>query len=169
MGGHVVGCKSNPNRYIFTDSHREKLSLAACGGGHPQSEKSKLKISKGMKLAVKEGRAVGWKNHHKLKNSYAENFFIEVINNEFNNKNYTKEYRMGKYSIDFAWPDLKLAIEIDGSQHNFPDRKKSDKLKDKYLKSNNWKVLRIKWIELFHETKRYISIAKNFIDSASFA
>ena len=40
---------------------------------------------------------------------------------------------MGKYSIDFAWPDLKLAIEIDGSQHNFPDRKKSDKLKDKYL------------------------------------
>ena len=170
LGGHTINCKSNPNRYIMTQEHRQKLSLVQIGRpGHKPSEEVKKKISASMKLAIKEGRAAGWKNHHKLKNSYAEDFFIKVIKNEFDNKNFIKEYRMGKYSIDFAWPDLKLAIEIDGKQHEFPDRKKSDKLKDKYINDCGWKVLRIKWIDIFHEPKKYISIAKIFIDNASLA
>lgn len=169
LGGHTINCKLNPNKYICSDEHRKRLSISLKGKGHPQTEESKLKISRGMKKAIKEGRAFGWKNHHMLKNSYAEDFFIKVIHNEFDNKNYIKEYRIGKYSIDFAWPDLNLAIEIDGSQHEYPERKRSDKLKDQFLKENGWKVLRIKWKDIFKNTKKYIKLAKNFIDNAEFA
>ena len=166
MGGHTINCKSNPNKYTMTNEHKLKLSLVKVGRpGHKHTTKQRKNISNGMILAVKEGRAVAWKNHHKLKNSYAEDFFIKVINNEFNNKKFVKEYRMGKYSIDFAWPELKLGIEIDGQQHEFPERKKSDRLKDTYLSENGWKILRIKWKDMFQNT----NIAKTFIDNAVLA
>ena len=40
---------------------------------------------------------------------------------------------------------LNIALEIDGKQHEYADRKESDKKKDKYLIDNGWKVSRIKW------------------------
>jgi len=39
----------------------------------------------------------------------------------------------------------KLALEIDGKQHSYPDRKVSDEKKDSYLLNEGWKVCRIKW------------------------
>ena len=33
------------------------------------------------------------------------------------------------------------------------------------LEKNNWKYLRIKWKEMFNDTKKWIQIAKEFIDS----
>lgn len=32
------------------------------------------------------------------------------------------------------------------------------------LAKNGWKVLRIKWVDMFHEPKKYIKIAKDFIE-----
>lgn len=43
---------------------------------------------------------------------------------------------MFPYFIDFAFVDLKIAIEIDGSQHLLKDRKQRDELKDKLLTNN---------------------------------
>ena len=36
--------------------------------------------------------------------------------------------------------------------------------KDEFLAKNGWKVLRIKWVDMFHEPKKYIKIAKDFIE-----
>jgi len=115
--------------------------------GKPLSEETKKKISDSMKKAHKEKRAhnIGecrWNN----KPSYPESFFIKVIQNEFFDKKYTREYPFFKYSIDFAWVDKKLAIEIDGEQHETDiQQKHSDMRKDELLKENGWNILRIKW------------------------
>ena len=90
---------------------------------------------------------------------------INVIENEFNDKNYIFQYRVNKYSLDFAWPLKRIYIEIDGSQHE--KNKNYDNIRDTKLKSLGWTVLRIKWIDLFHETKKYINIMKNFVDNAN--
>lgn len=129
----------------------------------------KKQISKSMKKAHKEGRANNWQDSKKYhNNSYPEKFFEKVIENEFNDKNYTREYRVGPYAIDFAWVDKKLAIEIDGKQHKYEENLIRDKNKDNFLKKDDWKILRIEWKKLFNNTQKYIKITKNFVDNCEF-
>lgn len=135
--------------------------------GQKLSEEHKQKISKGMKIAHEENRAwnIGqsrWNNEQ----SYPEKFFEKVINNEFEDKNYKTEYSLGRYSLDFAWEEKKKCIEIDGSQHQrFQEVIERDQRKDLLIGEKGWEVLRIKWTDMFHETKKYIKIAKDFIDN----
>jgi len=133
---------------------------------HAQSEETKRKISQSMKKAHAEGRAwnIG-KNRWNNKPSYPEEFFMKVIKNEFEDKDFQREYSIGIYSADFAWVEKKRIIEIDGDQHFKEEYSKRDKRKDEYLKSVGWEVLHIVWKELFHNPKDKILLAKNFIDN----
>lgn len=101
-----------------------------------------------------------WNNEQ----SYPEKFFSLVIENEFDEKNYRTEFSIGKYALDFAWVDKKKAIEIDGEQHyRFEEYRVRDNKKDQLCEELGWKILRIRWIEMFKNTKEWIQIAKNFI------
>lgn len=132
----------------------------------PISDETKLKISESMKKAHKEGRAwnIGksrWNNEP----SYPEKFFMQVIENEFKNKEYEREYPVHIYSIDFAWTKLKKAIEIDGDQHQrFKEYIDRDNRKDECLKSEGWEILRLSWKEFMRDTKGSIEKAKRFIE-----
>lgn len=129
------------------------------------SDEHKKAISEGMKKAHIEGKAwnIGmsrWNNEP----SYPEKFFMKVIKNEFEDKDYQREFPFGIYSFDFAWPHLMKAIEIDGEQHErFIEYKERDQRKDIYAAENGWKVLRISWKEFYNDTKYWIQISKNFI------
>lgn len=89
-----------------------------------------------------------WNNkgaeYRKRNPSYPERMFIKFLDeNGYSEKFYIeREYPVYPYFIDFAFVDLKLAIEIDGSQHLLPERKESDQKKEKLLFENGWKVLR---------------------------
>lgn len=48
------------------------------------------------------------------------------------------------YLLDFALPDQKINIEIDGSSHNQRKRMQRDFIRDTYLRSLGWKIVRIK-------------------------
>ena len=50
-----------------------------------------------------------------------------------------RQYRVEGYILDFYAPSLKLAIEIDGGQHN---QNPSDKIRDEYLTQHDVKILR---------------------------
>ena len=88
--------------------------------------------------------------------------------NEFEDKNYIYEYPVGIYSLDFAWPCKKLCIEIDGKQH-YEDihTQERDKRKNEFLIKNGWKILRIKWTDLYHQSKEYLKQAKVFVDTSN--
>ncbi|MCX7831066.1 MAG: endonuclease domain-containing protein [Acidobacteria bacterium] len=49
---------------------------------------------------------------------------------------------IGNYIVDFYCHKAKLAIELDGSQHYFGNKKKKDFVRDHYLNSLGIKVLR---------------------------
>ena len=67
--------------------------------------------------------------------SYPEEQFIKfLIEKGYSSKFLIKrEFSVFPYYIDFAFVDLKIAIEIDGSQHLEKSRMEKDKLKDKLL------------------------------------
>ncbi len=162
----MFGKKSN-NQYsygcIMSEETKNKISDSL--SGIPLKESCKKKISESMIKAHKSGKAwnIG-KSRWNNKKSYPEIFFTKVIENEFLDKNYISEFNVGIYSIDFAWVDKKLAIEIDGEQHQrFQDIIDRDKRKDDFLIMNEWKVLRIKWKDICNESKKWINIAYNFI------
>lgn len=159
LGGHLNTCQDNPKSEIVKENLSKSLT------GKSMSECSKKKISESMIKAHSEDRA--WNigaNRKKSKPSYPESFFIKVIENEFSDKNYERELQMGRYSLDFAWEHKKKAIEIDGEQHErFIEYKNRDIKKDEFCVSQGWGILRIKWKDLFHDTKKYIEIAKAYI------
>lgn len=151
---HEKYCKLNPNRVDCI--------------GHPVSEETKKKLSISMHKAAIEGRNKGWTTTKcgPKKKSYPEEFFTKIIENEFNDKDYLYNVPFYTWKLDFAWPHKKLCIEIDGSQHERDEiQKESDIRKDKKLIECGWKVLRIKWLDMFHNTQDYIKQAKEFIDN----
>ena len=149
---HEKYCNLNPNHIKFI--------------GHPNTAETKQKLSIIQKERIKLGLNHGWMSCHSSKKSYPEEFFTQVIENEFDDKNYEYNLLFYQYRLDFAWPHKKLCIEIDGSQHERDlKQKESDIRKDKKLIENGWKVLRIKWIDLYNNPKYYIEQAKEFINS----
>lgn len=151
IGIHEKYCKSNPNADHYI--------------GHSWSEEDRKRISEGMKKAFKEGRATGWHKRKAGTKSYPEKWFESVIENEFSDKNYKSEFHIGKYRLDFAWPEKMRYIEIDGSQHDLEERLKSDLIKDEFCKSQGWSCLRLKWRYICQNSKEAIKLAKNFIDN----
>lgn len=152
--------------YIISEETRLKMSLSSIISNSKNNKvEISRKLSESMKKAHKEGRAwnIGrsrWNNEP----SYPEKFFMKVIENEFIDKNYLREYPFSKYSLDFVWLHKKKVIEIDGDQHQrFPEYAARDKRKDKLLTENGYEVLRIAWKDMYNHTKEYIQKAYEFI------
>jgi very-short-patch-repair endonuclease len=54
-----------------------------------------------------------------------------------------QQYRVGRYRLDFAAPDVKVAIEADGWVHRSPETAAKDAERDSWLRSQGWLVLRV--------------------------
>ena len=124
-------------------SEEQKKNLSLKLKGRKRSEEIRKKFSLAQQLSVKLGKHKGWKARKNKEPSYAENFFIKVLEN--NQINFIREYKINRFFADFAFLEKKLVLEIDGKQHLLPKRALSDKIKDEILKKEGWKVYRIKW------------------------
>ena len=59
---------------------------------------------------------------------------------------FKKEYTIGYYRVDFAWPGKKIYLEIDGEQHYTKEGIEHDKKRTSYLSKLGWKCIkRIRW------------------------
>ena len=54
-----------------------------------------------------------------------------------------QEYRAGRYRLDFAWPEVKIALEADGWYHRSPEGAANDRRRDSWLRSEGWLVFRV--------------------------
>jgi very-short-patch-repair endonuclease len=130
-------CKMNFNR-PWKRRHRIFCS-PKCASGNP---KVKAKIVNAIRERIAKGLHKGWAARDKTRTSYPELRVITFLNKH--NIQYVKEKKVDKYFIDFALEDRKIALEIDGQQHNMKERVEHDRVKDECLKRNGWDVRRIK-------------------------
>jgi very-short-patch-repair endonuclease len=57
---------------------------------------------------------------------------------------FLRQYSVDHIVIDFYYPELKLAIELDGDVHNQPGQKEYNKARQDYLEKFGIKFIRIK-------------------------
>ena len=150
---HILHCSKNPDRVPKK--------------GHKLSDEQTKLISEKMKKAHLEGSAGTFPSRKNCEHSYPEKWLIGVLNRELGfieDKDYKTEYFFHKQFLDFAWPERKLCIEIDGQQHErFVERKLNDAKKDENLKAENWKLLRLRWSDICNNTQEYIQQILSFL------
>lgn len=67
--------------------------------------------------------------------------FLDALNNV--GLNPIPQLAIESFNIDFAFPDIMLAVELDPCWHNSKNKRRQDKKKDDMLNSLGWTVLRI--------------------------
>ena len=66
----------------------------------------------------------------------------ELRNRRLVGLKFRRQQPLGSYILDFYCPDLKLVVELDGGQHDFPEARDYDLARTKFLEDEGLKVLR---------------------------
>ena len=75
-----------------------------------------------------------------------------------------RQRMIGEYIVDFYCAKLKLAIELDGTQHCDDENMARDKTRDEYLKSKGITVVRIQNTQLNENFKGVCEYLQNIIE-----
>lgn len=74
--------------------------------------------------------------------SHAENAILLELSTQ--NKEFIRQFPIGSYKADFYFPENNLVLEVDGSEfHSSPEQLKHDKIRNEYMNSLGFGVLRI--------------------------
>lgn len=72
----------------------------------------------------------------------AEKILWEKLRNKKLGVKFRRQHPVDMYILDFYAPDIKLAIELDGSTHNIKENREYDNDRKEYLKSKGIEILR---------------------------
>jgi very-short-patch-repair endonuclease len=56
---------------------------------------------------------------------------------------FRRQAPMGAYIVDFVCHDARLVVEVDGASHDFESRQQRDRIRDAWLKTRGFEVLRL--------------------------
>jgi len=163
---HESWCKYNPNHRIVSEETANKISNSLSGKKNgPLSEKHKEKLrQKRFEYLKQRNGDSAFERRNLGKMSYLEQWFFDNViikHNLLKKYDIINEYPFYPYFIDFAFLNIKLAVELDGASHfkNGKYRLQHDINKDNHLIKNGWKVYRI----AYNETNE--NIINNFLNS----
>lgn len=64
-------------------------------------------------------------------------------------RKFRRQHPIGPWVADFACPAIHLVIEVDGPSHDTGDQQAWDAMKEEYLRTNGWRLLRIKNADIY--------------------
>ena len=168
--GWNKGLNKNIDKRIEKRSETYKQNLKDGKAIHPMlgkkhSEETKKKISKSRRKYLEQNPdKVPYLINHSSNDSYPELIFIKALE-QYKICGWVHKYRNGIYQYDFAFPSIKLDIEIDGGTHNQNKVKKIDKQRDIWSYSQGWEVLRFTTLEIRHNLDLILLFIKNKIEN----
>mgnify|MGYP000228815516 CR=1 FL=1 len=145
LGGHQAHCKLNPNKKLTS------LKLSKISKGKTLSQEHKNRISEGRKKFLDNNPGnIPYLLNHSSKESYPERIFRERLIKE-GIIGWKQEHPFKRYSMDFAFIDKKIDVEIDGGTHNLEKVIMIDKEKERITGDNGWITIRFKDSEIKNE------------------
>lgn len=95
------------------------------------------------KFGTKDNRLVGTARNLRLQSTDVERkLWYRLRDRQIEHCKFRRQHPIAGYVLDFACEEQKLAIELDGGQHNRPDALKSDAQRTEALVEEGWRVLR---------------------------
>jgi len=83
--------------------------------------------------------------------------WAHLRNKQFFGMKFFRQYSIGPYILDFYCPSMKLAVELDGGQHNQCESKEYDAIRSEYLKAQGIEVIRFWNHEVLHDMESILS------------
>jgi uroporphyrinogen-III synthase len=81
--------------------------------------------------------------HFRKNDTWAEKLLWRWLRDRrFNGYKFRRQHPLGDYYLDFFCEDAELNIELDGSQHGFPEQQRRDAERERFLQSRGIKTLR---------------------------
>ncbi len=138
--------------------------LIASSKGRKHSQETKKKISEIRTKYLKENPGkIPYRLNHSSKESYPEKIFREELE-KLKITGWEQEYSNSIYQYDFAFVNLKIDVEIDGSTHLSKKVIEIDKRRDEFSVSQGWKVIRFSAKEVKNNLKNCIEKLLNLIN-----
>ena len=88
--------------------------------------------------------------------SAEEILWLLLRNRQLAHLKFRRQHQIGNYIVDFFCAEHNLVVELDGSVHDRPDRKKIDTKRDAYLRSLGHTVVRFPNARVFDDTQRVL-------------
>ena len=132
------------------------------GRHHTQETRDKLSKIR-IKFLEENPDKVPYLINHSSNKSWPE----EVFENALKSSGITgweTRYRNGIYQYDFAFPKLKIDVEVDGGTHKQEKVIKIDERRDKWSKSQGWKVIRFEAERVKKDVIGCINELKNYLE-----
>lgn len=130
----------------LSEEQRRSLSERAKQKRHSEETKEKIRQRRIAYLRENPDKVPYKLNHYSKGRSYPEEYWNAIL--ESNGLEYTEQYQIGPYQLDFAFLEAKIDLEIDGDQHYLDERiVQSDKRRNAYLENLGWKIIRVRWSE----------------------
>jgi len=82
-------------------------------------------------------------------------------------RKFRRQYSIGKYIADFCCPSEKLIVELDGDPHGEYQKIQNDEIRDLYLESLGFKVLRFENRIVFQDPEYLIGEIRRIFNSKS--
>lgn len=76
---------------------------------------------------------------------------------QFHGLKFFRQYSFGPYILDFYCPTLKMAVELDGGQHNLEENRAYDAARSEYLLVQGIEVLRFWNHDVLQETESVLA------------
>ena len=169
LSAHIPRCKLNPN----FEKNRQTVRLANKNKNFHHSEQTKQKISQIRKQYIKQHpESFAWRNADKFKSKPCENLKQFLKNNGINfyqeYKN-VQEFNGRNYAIDIAFPNQKIAIEVNGTQHYNRDGTLTPYFQQRHdiLQKAGWRVQQIPYNKAYKQEVRQ-SLLKLIKDNVDF-
>ena len=149
--------RSKQGKKQMSQEKYKKIFLESINKWRDDPEKYKKSIEKQkntIQKRLKEGSWHTWKtrNTRSYPELFVEAFLLrngfKFITEKYISKESLRLKENGGYFLDFYFNELRLDLEIDGSQHKRWDRKEQDKRRDKNLSKNGYHIFRIDWVNI---------------------
>lgn len=68
------------------------------------------------------------------------------------------------YVVDFAFPDVRVAVEADGAEYHGTDRRERDRKRDWILRNDGWTVKRFHGTTIYHRAANCAYVVKREVE-----